>query len=286
MKNRKADITSKAVTLVENHSFLATLLAALCLLFAVNYFLTGPGSDGGSGLGGTGKFGGESGFGGTGKSPGSEFKLGANDGNEQEDQYTDYLTPEYSPLDDLHDELGIARNDAVASDSSYYINVSKMIEPVSETPKPAFDVTALRLSPEQLPAPVINTADQFTISDLVANVELVLPTTDTAGMDTFMTTLLDNQRDGILADSLVASLDILNSLMVAENEASLQLASADVGSDIVNSAAIRNRVAVPVRPERPDRFTMPTRVAPIQRVDVPAPPPVRPMRTLSSLLNK
>ncbi|MGY8789826.1 MAG: hypothetical protein ACKVKR_05970, partial [Pseudomonadales bacterium] len=85
MAQSNSGIAVKATTLVENHTFLATVLAALCLLFAVNYYLIGPGSDGGSGLGGTGKYG-ESGLGGTGKTPdsGSGFKLGAADSADEE----------------------------------------------------------------------------------------------------------------------------------------------------------------------------------------------------------
>ena len=99
-QDNTVNLTTRATALVENHSLLATLLAALCLAFAINLFLTGPGSDGGSGFGGTGKFPGESGFGGTGKTPndGSGLKLGANDSNDDDG---------LSPLDSLRDELDL-----------------------------------------------------------------------------------------------------------------------------------------------------------------------------------
>jgi hypothetical protein len=129
--------------------------------------------------------------------------------------------------------------------------------------------------------PTIDTADQLRINDLVAGVEINIPTAENADVNI----LLQDARDVIISDTLVASLDILNSLILAETEATLQIA--EVGTvDSATDATIRNRIAVPVRPERPDRFAVPTRIKPIQRVDVPAPPPVRPMRTLSTILNK
>jgi len=270
MKNRNHNISDKAVALVENHSILASLLAVLCLVFAVNFFLTGPGSDGGSGLGGTGKFGGESGFGGTGKTPDSGFKLGSNDSDQdaQNNRASEYLIPSYSPADALDDELGLGREKVVAA--------------MVPTPKPEFDVDALRLSPDMPVVPVNEEFPTEKIDVMVANVQLDIPA---VAIDS----ALDDQRNVIVEDTLVASLDILNSLMLAESETALPLESAMVASAASgdnDSQSIRQRIAVPVRPERPDRFNMPGRVAPVQRANIPAPPPVRPMRTLSTLLNK
>jgi len=75
MKAPEANISTKAAAWVENHTWMSLLLVVLCLAFAVNLYFWGPGSDGGSGLGGTGLYGGESGLGGTGKSPDSLRKI-------------------------------------------------------------------------------------------------------------------------------------------------------------------------------------------------------------------
>jgi hypothetical protein len=271
MKNRRPDMTSKATAMVENRSVLATLLAMLCLVFAVNYFLTGPGSDGGSGLGGTGKFGGESGLGGTGKMPdgGYGFKLGATDADkDQPDNDRDVIPAGHANLEALQAELDIT------------------------TPKPAFDVASLRLSPAS--APLLDELDGFsrateidinTLSEvdaLVASIRF-----DDAAEETgSLRTLVQSEQVAIAADTLVASLDILDSLMLAEAATEMAVSPMVAANNNDNSdEAIRQRIAMPVRPERPDRFTMPYRVGPVQRVDLPAPPPVRPMRTLSSLLN-
>lgn len=267
MKKHRQDIagnfTARAAALVESHSLLATLLAVLCLAFAINFFLTGPGSDGGSGFGGTGKFPGESGFGGTGKTPndGSGLKLGANDSSDQE-------LP-LSPLDSLRNELNL---DAASTRTR--------IASLAITPRPQFDVSVLRFSPEAplAPAPGLDIAEQALIDELVAGVIL-------DGQDGQVETILQDERHEIAADTLVASLDILNSLILAESQAALEITETLLADTSATDAMIRTRIAVPVRPERPDRFTVPTRISPVQRVDIPAPPPVRPMRTLSTLLN-
>lgn len=269
MKNARSNLTSKAAELVENHSLLASLLAVLCLAFAVNFFLTGPGSDGGSGFGGTGKFGGESGFGGTGKTPDGGLKLGADDTDDADHkQYDEYSqSPVYSTLDALREEL-----DRTTVESTPIASLAAI------TPKPEFDVSALRLSPEPIPSPVNGKSGPTRIDSLVADVAL-------PDAEPRMDGILQDEKAVIAADTLVASLDILNSLILAEAEAALQIAEA-APADSASDAAIRQRVSVPVRPERPDRFTVPTRITPVSRVDIPAPPPVRPMRTLSSLLNR
>jgi hypothetical protein len=299
MKNHRPDFVHKAATLADSHSFLAILLAILCLVFAVNFFLTGPGSDGGSGLGGTGKFNGESGFGGTGKAPdsGSGFKLGATDtDNDSETQYTNTLPTDNTPLDALHAELEISLENGLIE--------ARQIANLMVTPQPEFDVSALRLSLSALP--VIEAVEQGKINNLVASVNLETPALETsvgtameAVMETVIETVIETkdsmqeelttQREVIAADTLITSLEILNTLILAESEAYLQIADSAIVSDAMDSAidaSIRHRVVVPVRPERPDRFSRPARITPVQRVDVPAPPPVRPMRTLSTLLNR
>lgn len=274
MKDRRPNMTAKAAALVENHSVLATLLAVLCLVFAVNFFLTGPGSDGGSGFGGTGKFGGESGLGGTGKIPdgGSGFKLGASDADQdlpESDQ--EFMPAGHDALKALHAELDIS------------------------TPKPEFDVASLRLSPA--PAPLLDELNE--LDDMAASAA-ALDISALSHVDTLVTairledssadasalnTLVQTEQTAIAADTLVASLDILDSLMLAEAATAMEVTPIVAANTDDNAEAIRQRIAVPVRPERPDRFTMPNRITPVQRVDIPAPPPVRPMRTLSTLLN-
>lgn len=254
MKQDTSDMATKAAALVESHSFLATLLAMLCLLFAVNFFLAGPGSDGGSGLGGTGRFGGESGLGGTGKGPdmGPGFKLGA-------------------ASDDALDEDSLAI-DPVALPGVIQESL------LAESPAPVLDVDSLRLAPEIFPATDrALTADiNREIALLVTNVNL----TEYAALESATSVQVESMDSTFLVDSI----DIISSLMVAEADSRI-LATVDPETVVVDST-VRNRVTIPVRPERPDRFTVPARINPIQRVDVPAPPPVRPMRTLSTLLGR
>lgn len=287
MTQGKPGIAVKTATLVENHSFLASLLAVLCLLFAINFYLTGPGSDGGSGLGGTGKFGGtgESGLGGTGMSPdpGTAFKLGAIDNEDQE--YTDDLESVFDAIDTSFNK--IASDETLEDSASSQLAGESLI----------FAIDSFQLSPESLPVlafenvrenarenardsqlatEVLNPDSELENVALVTNSDLELDTTEISKLT---------------SESLISSLDILNSLMLAEAETSLQLAANSSLETINNTSqvidtAIRNRIAVPVRPERPDRFTIPARIAPVQRVNVPAPPPVRPMRTFSTLLNR
>lgn len=279
MSKSRESIAAKTTELVENHSILAGLLAVLCLVFAVNFYMTGPGSDGGSGLGGTGKFGGESGLGGTGKAPdpGSGFKLGATDIDDNQDFARD--------LDDHLQALENADSISVDSDASLL----------------AFDVHSLRLSPESVMSPPVTPIPNTEIP-VIANMAIdatnELPT---LAIEVDQTQLLfDKVFEGEIAidssvvsaevytmssQALVTSLEIMSSLMIAEADTSLQLAAADTAQS-ESDATIRNRVSLPVRPERPDRFAMPSRITPVQRVNIPAPPPVRPMRTLSSILNR
>lgn len=276
MRKSRESIAAKTTELVENHSILAGLLAVLCLVFAVNFYMTGPGSDGGSGLGGTGKFGGESGFGGTGKAPdpGSAFNLGASDIDDNQD-----FTRE------REDHLQALENDdSISADS--------------EASLLAFAVHSLRLSPESVltpPVTPVRNAEIPSITDLAFDATNELPELDIEANQTQLlfekvfegeidTGMVSKEVFTMSSQALITSLEIMSSLMVAETETSLQLAAEDTaqaGSD----ATIRNRVSVPVRPERPDRFTVPSRISPVQRVNIPAPPPVRPMRTLSSILN-
>ncbi len=259
-------LTARAAALVENHSLLATLLAAVCLTFAINLFLTGPGSDGGSGFGGTGKLPGESGFGGTGKSPndGSGLKLGANDSDHDKDTLT--------PLEILRSQLKL--------DGAMDASSPTQIASLAATPIPDFDISVLRFSPEMplTTFTILDNTEQVVINELVASVNLDVS-------ENQINAILKSDRGDVAADTLVASLDILNILIVAETEAALQVNETILADSSTSDVTIRHRVAVPIRPERPDRFVIPTRIAPIQRVDVIKPPPVRPMRTLSTLLS-
>ena len=304
MKISKTNIAAKATTLVENHSFVATLLAMLCLAFAVNYFLVGPGSDGGSGLGGTGKAGGESGFGGTGKGPdtGPGFKLGANeqDSLDSDDSFADTLIPDF---------------DKFQSDSrggnQLAIQLPALSQDTAPLPEvPAFDVSMLRLTP--MPNPLTKTqanrrpdkANNSQISYVIETVTLaesiaIGEVKDSPNLDH----LVDNEISQMANQTLFSSLDILNRLMLVEAQASLEQTtgeqsitngsntdgqtSIDASENIaLADNTIRNRIALPARPERPDRLSVPARIAPVQRVNIPTPPPVRPMRTLSTLLNR
>ena len=267
MAHSNSGIAVKATALVENHSFFATVLAVLCLLFAVNYYLTGPGSDGGSGLGGTGKYG-ESGLGGTGKTPdnGSGFKLGAADDKSNENNKegnTDHLSSLPFALD---------------------IEPANLLTEIStSSERNTFNVNALRLAPQSLSQDLTSEARE--VSAMIAAITLD-QNPEQLELDNLLTI-----NNTLSSDVLISSMDILNSLMIAEAENSLRLAAAE-GVDSVQMAdsnikdMIRTRLAVPVRPERPDRFSIPTRITPVQRVGLPSPPPVRPMRTLSTLLNR
>jgi hypothetical protein len=278
MAQSNSDIAAKATTLVENHTFLSTVLAALCLLFAVNYYLTGPGSDGGSGLGGTGKYG-ESGLGGTGKTPdnGSGFKLGAadnnadeknNDNNQQNGITDQFLVPEHLGSFPLTSEQLLADN-------------------LPATEQNTFDVHALRLAPLAFSKQDL-TGDVSEVSAMIAAITLD-KTPDSPNRNELESLLTEN--NALSSDILVSSMDILSSLMLAETENSLRLAIAE-GVDSMQIAdaniksMIRTKLVVPARPERPDRFSIPVRITPVQRVGLPSPPPVRPMRTFSTLLNK
>lgn len=259
--NKHTAISARTAALVENHSLLFSLLAMLCLLFAVNFFLTGPGSDGGSGLGGTGKAGGESGFGGTGKTPdsGPGFKFGASDNDESDEK--DLID---GPAD-LHEE----------------IIQSLLDNQLAQNETPEFDVTSLRLTPEPIPGSLTDPADD--LADANNRVAALVQDTQIADRDT-VDLALAGETDSIASDTLVSSLDILDSLMLAEAEARIRLPAEDVA--VASDSTSRTRVVIPVRPERPDRLSIPSRITPVQRVDIPAPPPVRPMRTLSAILNK
>lgn len=249
--------TARTAVRTESRPFLAALLALLCLLFAVNYFLIGPGSDGGSGLGGTGKFGGESGLGGTGKTPdsGPSFKLGANDRDDSLRSSEDFIVPDH----DAVEAVDIPEQQLADTDST-----------------PAFDVSTLRLTPEKIPAlsrdnSDLNGAVDKAIAGLVAKIEL--PGSSSVDMD--------SELARAASGALVSSQDVLAGLMLAESESEL-LANRDRALQV----AARTRISMPSRPERPDRFSSPVRITPVQRVNIPSPPPVRPMRTLSTMLNK
>ena len=277
MAQSNSGIAVKATTLVENHTFLATVLAALCLLFAVNYYLTGPGSDGGSGLGGTGKYG-ESGLGGTGKTPdsGSGFKLGAADSADEESK-------DNSQQNGISDQFLIPEK----SGSLLFTSEQLLANNLSATEYNAFDVNALRLAPQTFSKQDL-TSDLSEVSAMIA--AITLDQTPGSSNRIELESLL-SENDALSSDILVSSMDILSSLMLAEAENSLLLAIAE-GADSMQIAdaniksMIRTKLVVPSRPERPDRFSIPARITPVQRVGLPSPPPVRPMRTFSSLLNK
>jgi hypothetical protein len=246
MKAPEANISTKAAAWVENHTWMSLLLVVLCLAFAVNLYFWGPGSDGGSGLGGTGLYGGESGLGGTGKSPdsGPSFKLGAND----QDTNTDLEKDSQGNVEILAD-----------------ISTPRPIAP--DEPFTGFDVNKLRLNRDSALPRVANLQ--------ATSVDALVSVVDLSSVPAILAELPKDLRE----NSLVTSQDILESLMLAEADMDLAVAESE-------KASTRSRVAIPVRPERPDRLNVPTRIAPVSRASIPAPPPVRPMRTLSSLLNR
>ncbi len=273
MTKTKTGIVVKTTELVENHNYLAILLAVLCLAFAVNLFLTGPGSDGGSGLGGTGKFGGESGLGGTGKAPdpGSAFKLGAADGRQEDDSLSD-------AADDFSKELE-EHFEAISSDTM-----------LAKDDLPILDVNSLRLTPQQFDTKLLK--GTAILPNIRNGTIAVIPDATEANSISDATTNIDldtgvNEAElvSMSSSALVTSFEIMSSLMTAQAEMAMQIATLESADTAVNSS-IRNRVNKPVRPERPDRFTIPARISPVQRANIPTPPPVRPMRTLSSLLNQ
>ena len=272
MTKPKTGIVVKTTELVENHNYLAILLAVLCMAFAVNLFLTGPGSDGGSGLGGTGKFGGESGLGGTGKAPdpGSAFKLGTADGSQEYDSLSD--------ADDFSKELE-EHFEAISSDTM-----------LAKDDLPILDVNSLRLTPQQFDTKLLK--GTAILPSIRNGTIAVMPDATEAKSIAEATTNIDlhtgvNEAElvSMSSSALVTSFEIMSSLMTAQAEMAMQIATLESADTAVNSS-IRNRVNKPVRPERPDRFNIPARISPVQRADIPTPPPVRPMRTLSGLLNQ
>ena len=302
MKRSTTNIASKATTLVENHSLVASLLAVLCLAFAINYFLVGPGSDGGSGFGGTGKAGGESGFGGTGKGPdmGPGFKLGANDQDSAngQDSLTDTLPGFEEFRDGANSENSLAMSlPALASDNGSIPQTPEFdISMLKLTPQPDF---LAEITPDNRSAESVDTD----ISSIVETISLVeVKVIDEVKESTDFDSLVGTEINQLADETLLSSLDILNRLMLVEAQAKL-LESAvsnsstidgdtqeitDLGNERIALAdnTIRNRIALPARPERPDRLNVPGRIAPVQRVNIPSPPPVRPMRTLSTILNR
>ena len=303
MKRSTTSIASKATTLVENHSLVASLLAVLCLAFAVNYFLVGPGSDGGSGFGGTGKAGGESGFGGTGKGPdiGPGFKLGANDQDSanSQDSLIDTLNPGFDEFrDGGNSEHSLAMSlPALANDNGS----------IPQTPE--FDISMLKLTPQPdflaEITPDNHSAESLDtdISSIVETISLVEgEVINEVKESTDFDSLVGAEINQLADETLLSSLDILNRLMLVEAQAKLLKSAASNSStidgdtqgitDLSNERialadnTIRNRIALPARPERPDRLNVPGRIAPVQRVNIPSPPPVRPMRTLSTILNR
>lgn len=302
MKRSTTNIASKATTLVENHSLVASLLAVLCLAFAVNYFLVGPGSDGGSGFGGTGKAGGESGFGGTGKGPdmGPGFKLGANDQDSAngQDSLTDTLPGFEEFRDGANSENSLAMSlPALASDNGSIPQTPEFdISMLKLTPQPDF---LAEITPDNRSAESVDTD----ISSIVETISLVeVKVIDEVKESTDFDSLVGTEINQLADETLLSSLDILNRLMLVEAQAKLLESTAsnnsaidgdtqgitDLGNERIALAdnTIRNRIALPARPERPDRLNVPARIAPVQRVNIPSPPPVRPMRTLSTILNR
>jgi hypothetical protein len=302
MKRSTTNIASKATTLVENHSLVASLLAVLCLAFAVNYFLVGPGSDGGSGFGGTGKAGGESGFGGTGKGPDMSpgFKLGANDQDSAngQDSLTDTLPGFEEFRDGANSENSLAMSlPALASDNGSIPQTPEFdISMLKLTPQPDF---LAEITPDNRSAESVDTD----ISSIVETISLVeVKVIDEVKELTDFDSLVGTEINQLADETLLSSLDILNRLMLVEAQAKLLESTAsnnsaidgdtqgitDLGNERIALAdnTIRNRIALPARPERPDRLNVPARIAPVQRVNIPSPPPVRPMRTLSTILNR
>lgn len=264
MKPRKASIAQKTATLIESHSTLAILLAVLCLAFAVNFSFFGPGSDGGSGLGGTGKFGGESGLGGTGKTPdsGPSFKLGADDSEDRDNALDRDGVP----------GTGYRKH----ADDTDTFRTGEMLASLEDR----FDVERLRLSlADPVPAPADRTpvVHEPDVAALVNAVDLDVN-------DNAISQMLAQEKATISNNALVSSLDVLDGLMLAEAETRMTLATGQAEEH--GDVNTRSRVNMPVRPERPDRLSVPTRVTAVPRTAIPTPPPVRPMRTLSSLLNR
>ena len=258
---------------------LLALLVLLCLAFVLNHLFIIPG-DGGSGIGGTGRFGGESGLGGTG---GPVTNLGAlgedRKGNEGKDKDKE------SPGADGRVGTELARMGEAPPTTS---NTSDSVDV-------QVDVAKLRLSPEPvaLPSPALlrrtARAEHPLEESLRANSQQTLQQLKQVDTEAW-TREQESQIARTLAADLtsaansvvISSLEVTRQLMLAETSTELELAAEnrqDNAFSLLRDEADheeRRRLQLPVRPERPDRPSLPRRSAP-NRGSIPT-PPVRPLR--------
>lgn len=258
---------------LRRNPLLAVMIGLLCAFLSYQVLFVSDPGDSGSGIGGTGRFGGESGVGGTGApNPG----LGALDND----------------------------NDAESDGDSFYQTTPAMIadrarEPASEVVP--VDVDSLRLSPDAEELAALKGRLEAVQRELDRSLQRVADQSDLARAD--LAAIADHQaatvvfdpEDQLLsrdmrADMLIDSMEITRQLMLAETNSSLMVdlqpdavfsydQDENVGeaeSTDVFTDDTRRRLSVPARPERPDRPSMPRRSAPSQRA-IPT-PPVRPLR--------
>jgi hypothetical protein len=236
------------------------LLLLLLALGAQKLFFIDPGSDAGSGIGGTGKAGNEfggSGLGGTGKSGGG-LKLGAADDDESADSGPASLeiVPQYE--------------EALAG-TAMSVELKALL--------PRVEVSTLRLTPEPLPALAV-----LRQQALVSRFDLAEFTVHLSKAETVSRELMQQikaELDVLPSREQFAPPALQQNPLIAEAVSELDLPGFDtegVGTTAVTIGQERNRLSLPVRPERPERpGNLSPRIMPVERVNLP-PPPVRPMR--------
>lgn len=280
MKIREMNKTSVAISNIKINVLLIVFLATLCLAFLMNYFfITGPGGDSGSGLGGTGKFG-ESGLGGTGKfgdggpggSGGGVSNLSAVE-NEAEDNNDNFEAA----------TLMISRINVRLEEPVVIVETLKL-SPQNNLINP--DIAVRDLMQQELTAIISeienanNAAIYPELEPLVDNLELATHPVSLEFEDSIQTQIKED-FSLIVEDALVSSLEVTVQLMLVERNTQLtmlkpgSIVSIEVAGQVLPD---RIRISIPVRPERPLRAAIATpRVTPVQRMMIPA-PPVRPMR--------
>lgn len=235
----------KSVLSLSKHYMLVLLLMLLCALAAMNLFFDPSGGGEGSGIGGTGKFGGESGFGGTG---GPMLKLGALDSEEKEAGH------------DLADGIEQASPQLLALNAESLSAPEAAVKPALEELIKPLPSLSLQREPQAIIAryePTIGLIDvELPVEVISREVALAAPS---LSVEPFEPSLEEERQLVALSQNKTYSDNAVNVIDV-------------------NGAVERTRVNLPLRPDRPERpAVMSQRIAPVQRVAVP-PPPVRPMR--------
>ena len=304
-KNKQTFSVSEAEK-IENRSFFAALAALLCLLFAINFlFIGGPG-DGGSGLGGTGRMGGEGGMGGTGMSPGPNLgpvNLGSvDDESKDSNGYAETGEPSLSGFrNEIMASLEAAdtQNNADMPSAGYLPYPSELIRQEYLGSAPLVFINEIQLTPDESK----QTGELVALIDLIPHDDTLLQDisepqltenivneipaiSNASGLEQSEITLtmksvIDEDNKAFATAQIQSASQVIDSLMLAENQA---LENILTDQTVANNDARseRSRINLPVRPERPDRVNIPSRINTVDRVNIPT-PPVRPMRTISTL---